>query len=125
MKPFVVPPESQGQWLNLGNLVGDGTHLQIKFDPVHGMIVQRTIPAAVMEQATQDNRYQLDHNKKGALIGNTQKHWLPVCSIPKHIDSQWCDELGNPREDHDAWKAWKRRLNSNEFRNFRTSEHRL
>jgi hypothetical protein len=125
MSTFKVPRRSQGKWLNLGDISGDGTFTKIKFDSEHGMIVKRVIPEKVLELATTDNNYTRDHNAKGKLIGNTQKHWLPICSIPKQIDRQWQNELGNPREDPDAWKAWKRRLNSSEYRNFRTSEHKL
>src|SRR5262245_45255056 len=125
MSRFSVSPASQGRWLNLGNLAGDGMQVRIKFDNELGMIVEKRIPAVVMEELEKDINYQRDIWKKGSMIGNTQRHRLPVASIPLVLHNQWKEELGDPKHDPVAAKKWRQRLNSIEYRNFRTSEYNL
>jgi hypothetical protein len=122
---FQVAPESVGKWLNLGDISRDGTHLYVRFDREQGMIVKRIVPEHVVDQATTDNHYRQDQNKKGTLLRCSQQHWLPVCSLPAALDDQWKRELGDPKHDPEAWKSWRRRLNSNEYRKLRTSEYQV
>lgn len=124
-KPFLVSPNAQGRWMHLGDFAGLGYNVSLKFDKDRGLIVQKTIPKAVMDMFDKDIRYQRDIHKKGTLLGNTQKHMLPVASIPIPIYNQWKRELGDPKKDPEAKKKWRRRFNDNEFRDFRTSEHRV
>jgi hypothetical protein len=106
-------------WLDLSDMLRDGTRLQVRFT-AEGMIVRRIIPEAIMEAGRAANHAARDLHRKGARqVGG---HWLPVSSIPGKIYGQWERELGPRRENEKAWNA---RLNSNEFRDFRTSEYHL
>lgn len=119
--PFVVPQQSQGQWIDLGVNYGDGSHLRIKFDGAKGMVVQRVIPAKIMRAVAEEARHSRDIWKKGKLLGNTQRHWLPIAVLPKHIDAEWKRELGPMKHNQ---KEWKKRINNSEYANFRASEAR-
>ena len=55
-----------------------------------------------------------------SMIGNTQRHMQHVASIPLPIYYLWKSVLGDPHLDETANKKWIARLNSSEFRKFRT-----
>ena len=112
-------------WMNIGDIAGDGTHTYIKFTKEHGMIVKKIIPAAVFQEIEKDITYQRELNYKGSLLRNTQGHWLPIASMPSSIHAQWKQELGDYKKDATALKKWKARWNSNEYKDFRTSEHHV
>ena len=119
---FVVDKDSLGKVLNLGDFAGIGMNLSLCFQPGVGMVVVRTIPHEINEAVKNETRGQRDLFKKGRLIGNTQRHWQPAASLPTALHNQWVDELGEPKHNT---KAWKKRLNSNEYRDLRTSEGTL
>lgn len=121
-RPFVVDKASLGKVLNLGDLAGIGMNISICFQPGVGAVVIKTIPEKVIQAVKDTARDQRDIHKKGTMIGNTQRHWMPVSSMPSAIREQWETELGAPKHN---WKKWRQRLNSNEFRDFRTSERKL
>lgn len=118
MKPFVVSKEAQGVWLDLGNLRGDGTNIKVKFDNGK-MIVVKTVPDEVLEAVYTQARHSADIWKKGTMLGS-QKHWLPVASLPAAVNAQWEKELGPERDNPEAWR---RRYNDPQYRKFRTSEY--
>ena len=92
------------------------------FTPDHKLVVRKTIPERIM-QAVQE-RCQQDLARKGSLLGNTQKHWLKVGSIPKPLHAHLEGKLG-PSQDPDAQKNWANWWNSSDNRRFRSSEHRI
>lgn len=121
---FVVSQQSQNRWMNLGNLTADGSNICVRFEPGVGMIVKRVVPEKVMREVMKNANAAREIFKKGKMLG-TQNHWLPIATMPVSLYEQWKRELGDPKRDPVAMKKWKARLNSNEYRNFRASEHRI
>jgi hypothetical protein len=113
-------PEIIGRWLDLPS-ANAGGRLQVLFTPDHKMVVRKVIPERVIEAIKE--RCQEDLAKKGTLVGNTQKHWLKVGSIPKPLHSHLERKLG-PSQDPDAQKNWNRFWNTS-GNPFRSSEHKL
>lgn len=122
---FKVSQAAQNQWMNLGNLGADGANVMVRFEPGIGMIVKRTIPQRVVQAALENAKTSREIFQKGKVLRGDQNHWLPFYSMPVDIREQWVRELGDPKKDPDALKLWKQRLNSNEYRAFRTSEHHV
>jgi hypothetical protein len=118
-KPFVVDKASLGKVLNLGDLAGNGVNVSICFQPGAGAVVVKTIPERVIQAIKDEARDQRDLHKKGTMIGNTQRHWMPLISMPAEMWEQWKQELGEPKHN---MGAWKKRLNSNEYKDLRTSD---
>jgi hypothetical protein len=54
---------------------------------------------------------------KGCMIGNTQRHMSHVAEIPLVVYNHLVETIGPMRENQAAWKKW---LNDNENRDFRT-----
>src|SRR5688500_6205993 len=121
MKPFTISKESQGKWLDLGNLRQDGTNIKVKFEGGK-MIVVKTIPDNVLNAIYNEARHSADIWKKCKLLGKTQQHWLPIASLPAAVNAKWEEELGPERHNPEAWK---RRYNDPQYRKFRTSEYRV
>ena len=124
MKTFTVSQTAQNKWMNLGNLGADGANVMVRFEPGVGMVVKRVIPERVVQAAMENAKEAREIFKKGKVL-RSHARWLPVYSMPVDIREQWTQELGDPKKDPDAWKRWKQRLNSSEYRHFRTSEHHL
>jgi hypothetical protein len=82
----------------------------------------KTIPERVIQAIKDEARDQRDLHKKGTMIGNTQRHWMPLISMPTAMMEQWKQELGEPKHN---MKAWKKRINSNEYKDLRTSDRRI
>lgn len=118
--PFVVGPDTQGVWIDILDN-GDGSKTRIKFDRDRGLIVQRYIPAKIMQAVIETARHSRDIHRKGRLLGNTQRHWVPIASIPKHIDAELKQKLGPMKHDP---KGWKKALANPDLAAFRTSEYR-
>jgi hypothetical protein len=115
MKPT---PEIIGRWLELPS-ANAGGKLHVMFTPDSKMIVRKVIPEKVIEAVKE--RCQEDLTKKGALIGNTQRHWLKVGSLPTPLHAHLEKKLG-PSKDPDAQKNWSRFWNRR-GNPFRASEH--
>lgn len=118
-KPFVFSKESQGRWLNLGDIRADGTRIAIKVEDGR-MLVRRSIDPKLMQHIEDTCTHSKDIWRKGRLLGKQKRHWLPVARMSLQMREQWTRELG-PIKENPA--AWKRRFNSSDYRNIRTSEH--
>ena len=54
------------------------------------------------------------------MIGNTQKHWQHIAEIPSTLFLELTQKFGDPTNNPEASKKWKRWLNDSDNRFFRT-----
>ena len=86
------------------------------------MLVRRSIDPKLMQHIEDTCTHSRDIWRKGRLLGKPRRHWIPVSEMSMQMRDQWNREIGTIKENHEGWK---RRLNSNEYRNLRTSEYKL
>ena len=70
-----------------------------------------------VDKLLKSNKEEANNYRKGALIGNTQKHNQKVAEIPDALYHQLVLKLGRPRDNPTGWKNW---LNEPDNRLFRT-----
>ena len=68
------------------------------------------------------NTAERNEYRAGSLQGDTQKHHQKVAEIPTALYHQLIEELGQPKDNPQAWKKW---LNDYDNRFFRTSGGRV
>lgn len=118
-----VSPEVIGRWIELPPDDQTGAAVRIRFE-ANGYTVQRRIPERIMQAVQETCASHRDLLRKGKLVGNTQRHFLKIGSLPLSLKAHLERKLG-PTNDPDAAKNWKRFWNDSDNRKFRSSEHRL
>ena len=71
---------------------------------------------------TDQNQRTANDWKPGSMIGNTQKHHQKVAEIPATLYFDLLKKFGDPKHNLKKWKRW---LNDNENRHFRTTGGRV
>ena len=97
----------------------------LKHDPITGIDVfmhQNSDGSTYIEQKQNFdnliklNKHMADDWRYGQMTG-TQKHMAHVAEIPNVLYNELVQKFGRPADNPKAWKRW---LNSNENRVFRT-----
>ena len=84
-----------------------------------GLVVERKIDVTdILEQ----NRKDRAEYTRGSMIGNTQRHFQKVASVPAEIYFRWTQQFGTPRQNP---KKWKQLLNDADNHYMRTTEGSL
>ncbi len=119
-----VPLDARSQFRPVYTSRLNGTLVELMGTPDGGYIVRRRLDPKIVQAVKDQARDQRGIWKKGAMLGGTQRHWLPVCSLPTELDMHLKAKWGDPAKDPDAAKTWKKKLwNNSEARAFRTSEY--
>ncbi len=118
-----IPTSWVGRWVELPANI-NGTVMHVQYQPDGTLRVRKTISPAIMAAIKEDCASQRDIWKKGVLIGKTQRHRLPVASLPAEVVDHCKRKWGDPKKDPDAAKQWKKKVwNNGDWKAFRTSEH--
>ena len=89
-----------------------------EFDGDNFSVTREIDVTDVLAQNEQDRNYY----RPGQMIGNTQRHFQKVASIPAEIYFRWTHMFGTPQENP---TRWKKLLNDPDNKYMRTSEGRL
>ena len=73
-----------------------------------------------IKEVLEANKRKANDYEKGSMIGNTQRHWQHVAEIPNNLYLELTQKFGDPSNNPEASKKWKRWLNDSENRFFRT-----
>jgi hypothetical protein len=86
------------------------------------MVVQRFVDPKVIRAVAEQARHDREIHKKGTMLGNTQRHWRKIGSLPSAMHAQLKERMGSAAQDP---KAWRKLWNSGEYAEFRASEGRV
>jgi hypothetical protein len=98
-----------------------GMPVEIAFLPDGGMVERRTVPEAYVEGLKDHAAAERDDNRRGSLLGNTQRHRLKVMEMPAPLYASLARRFGPFKKNKKDWIKW---LN-NEGQAFLTSQYRL
>jgi hypothetical protein len=79
---FRPQKENIGRWLTLPSSEQTGSKVQVMFAPDGKMHTRYVLDPRIVRADLERNRASREIYKKGSLLGNTQKHIVPICHIP-------------------------------------------
>jgi hypothetical protein len=112
---FVPEKQNRDRWLTLPSSEQTGSKVQVMFRSSDGAMVTRyVLDPRIVRADLERNRQSREIWKKGSLLGNTQKHIVPIAHIPYEKYAQLKKRFGKDTKallkfwnnsDHGAWKA--------------------
>ena len=98
----------------------DGRELYLLFEGDRVAVVEK-VPEWTTQAIVQEAHDEAREYRRGSMMGDTQRHIQPAAAVPLWLKNKWAREMGprqyDPREKQRFERA---KLNSNEFRDFRT-----
>lgn len=79
---FVPEKQSIGRWLTLPSSEQTGSKVQVMFCADGKMVTRYVLDPRIVQADLERNRASREIWKKGSLLGNTQKHMVPIAHIP-------------------------------------------
>lgn len=105
------------RWVDVGT-DRTGTQIAVMVTSDNKRLVKKTIPPQIVAAAGQDAAKQREFFKKGCMLGNTQKHWMPAARLPWMIYDDIKQKYGTPSQNPRKWSS----LLNNEFAAFKSTE---
>jgi hypothetical protein len=111
---FRPQKENVGRWLTLPSSEQTGSKVQVLFEPNGTMRTRYVLDPRIVQADLERNLRSREVYKKGSLLGNTQKHIVPIAHIPYEKYAQLKKRFGKDSKallkfwnnsDHGAWKA--------------------
>jgi hypothetical protein len=116
---FVPEKQNRDRWLTLPSSEQTGSKVQVMFCSDGRMVTRYVLDKRIVQADLERNRASREIWKKGSLLGNTQKHLLPIAHIPLEKYFQLKRRF---RGDTKAmFKFW----NNSDHNKWRASEHKL
>jgi hypothetical protein len=100
-----LPSGRDGVFRSIGIDVHTGRRLEVALFPDGAAISRRTIPEAAVEQLKADAALSRERHPKGYLIGNTQRHRVPLFGMPHALKLHLEARLGPYAENKAKWRA--------------------
>ena len=94
-----------GKFRSIGVDVHTGRPLEIALLEGGGAASRRTLPEASVEQLKADCAQQRERHPRGFLLGNTQRHRVPLFATPHALRDHLERRLGPYKENPEKWKA--------------------
>lgn len=80
--PFIPEKSSIGRWLKLPKSEQTGSEVFVMFAPDGKMHTRYVLDPRIVQADLERNRQSKEIWRKGSLLGNTQKHMVPIAHIP-------------------------------------------
>lgn len=111
--------ETLGKWLRLPNSEQTASQVWVRFDPDGKMHTRYVLHPKVVQADLERNRASKEIWRKGSLLGNTQKHIVPIAHIPMEKYFQL------KRRFRGDTKAMLKFWNNSDHAKWRASEYKL
>jgi hypothetical protein len=79
---FVPEKQNRDRWLTLPSSDQTGSKVQVMFCSDGRMVTRYVLDKRIVAADLARNRASREIYKKGSLLGNTQRHMVPICHIP-------------------------------------------
>jgi hypothetical protein len=116
---FVPEKQSIGRWLTLPSSEQTGSKVQVMFCADGKMVTRYVLDPRVVQADLERNRQSREIWRKGTLLGNTQRHLVPIAHIPLEKHFQLKRRFG--KDTKALLKFW----NDHGHRDWRASEYRF
>ena len=100
-----LPSGRDGRFRAIGVDSGTGRPLEVALMPGGGHASRRVIPEQAVDTFLAENARLRERFPRGYLLGDTQRHKVPLVRIPRPIAQQLERRFGPYRENRKRWLA--------------------
>lgn len=116
---FVPEKQNRDRWITLPSSEQTGSKVQVMFCSDGKMITRYVLDPRIVRADLERNRQSKEIWRKGRLLGNTQRHIMPLGFLPMEKYCQLKKRFGN---DQKEWRKW---WNNSDHKAWRASDYKV